>query len=80
MSESAAPVRKFHLSLNVSDLSKSVAFYQVLFGKPAAKHHADYAKFEVESPPAVFSLVPGRNGVGGALNHVGLCLLDARNW
>lgn len=77
MSEPAHQVRKFHLSLNVSDLSKSVAFYQVLFGKPAAKHHADYAKFEVESPPAVFSLVPGRSGAGGALNHVGLCLLDA---
>ncbi|TDU68125.1 glyoxalase/bleomycin resistance protein/dioxygenase superfamily protein [Prosthecobacter fusiformis] len=77
MPDSAALVRKFHLSLNVSDLSKSVAFYQVLFGKPAAKHHADYAKFEVESPPAVVSLVPGRSGPAGALNHVGLCLLDA---
>jgi G3E family GTPase/catechol 2,3-dioxygenase-like lactoylglutathione lyase family enzyme len=77
MSESTVPVRKFHLSLNVTDLSKSVAFYQVLFGRTAAKHHADYAKFEVESPPAVVSLVPGRSGAGGALNHVGLCLLDA---
>lgn len=77
MSDPAAPVRKFHLSLNVSDLSKSVAFYQVLFGQPATKHHHDYAKFDVESPPAVFSLVPGRSGPGGALNHVGLCLLSS---
>ncbi|MCX6849360.1 MAG: VOC family protein [Verrucomicrobia bacterium] len=73
----SAPVRKFHLSLNVSDLTRSVAFYRVLFGLDPAKHHADYAKFEVESPPTVFSLIPGRAGGGGSLNHVGLCLLDS---
>ena len=73
----SAPVRKFHLSLNVSDLARSVAFYRVLFGLDPAKHHADYAKFEVESPPTVFSLIPGRAGAGGSLNHVGLCLLDS---
>ena len=73
----SAPVRKFHLSLNVSDLNRSVAFYRVLFGLDPAKHHADYAKFEVESPPTVFSLIPGRAGAGGSLNHVGLCLLDS---
>lgn len=79
MSDSAvpAPVRKFHLSVNVSDLDRSVAFYRVLFGIPPAKHHPDYAKFEIESPPTVFSLVPGRSGAGGALNHVGLCLLSS---
>lgn len=73
----SAPVRKFHLSLTVSDLNRSVAFYRVLFGLDPAKHHADYAKFEVESPPTVFSLIPGRVGGGGSLNHVGLCLLDS---
>ena len=71
------PIRKFHLSLNVSDLNRSVAFYRVLFGLEPAKHHADYAKFEVESPPTVFSLIPGRAGGGGSLNHVGLCLLSS---
>ena len=73
----SASVRKFHLSLNVSDLNRSVAFYRVLFGLDPAKHHADYAKFEVESPPTVFSLIPGCAGGGGSLNHVGLCLLDS---
>ncbi len=73
----SAPARKFHLSLNVSDLTRSVAFYRVLFGLDPAKHHPDYAKFEVESPPTVFSLIPGRAGGGGSLNHVGLCLLDS---
>lgn len=73
----APAVRKFHLSINVSDLSKSVAFYQVLFGQTPAKHHADYAKFDLSSPPTVVSLIPGKSGGGGALNHVGLCLLDS---
>lgn len=77
MPDPAAPVRKFHLSLNVSDLARSVAFYRVLFGSEPAKHHADYAKFEIESPPTVFSLVPGRAAGGGSLNHVGLCLLSS---
>jgi|GEM_PF-52244 len=77
MSDTTVPVRKFHLSVNVSDLARSVTFYKVLFDRAPAKHHPDYAKFELESPPAVFSLVPGRSGPGGALNHVGLCLLSS---
>jgi catechol 2,3-dioxygenase-like lactoylglutathione lyase family enzyme len=65
-------VNKFHASLNVSDLNRSVAFYKVLFGKEAAKQRADYAKFELDSPPLVLSLIPSRPSAGGTLNHVGL--------
>jgi catechol 2,3-dioxygenase-like lactoylglutathione lyase family enzyme len=65
-------IRKFHASLNVSDLSRSVAFYQVLFGRQPAKHYQDYAKFELDDPPLVLSLSPsGAVGVG-TLNHAGL--------
>ncbi len=66
-----APV-KFHLSLNVSDLGRAVAFYRVLFGVEPAKHHDDYAKFELDEPPVVFSLTPRAPGVGGSLSHLGL--------
>jgi catechol 2,3-dioxygenase-like lactoylglutathione lyase family enzyme len=68
----AIAVRKFHASLNVSDLERSVAFYSVLFGRPAAKRRADYAKFELDDPPLVLSLIPSRASSGGALNHAGL--------
>jgi len=68
-------VRKFHLSLNVSNLEKSVAFYRVLLGKEPAKQRADYAKFELDDPPLVLSLIPSHGGVGGNLNHVGLRVL-----
>lgn len=71
------PVR-FHISLNVADLSKSVAFFRTLLGVEPAKLRGDYAKFEPDSPPLVLSLEPGREaGRGGALNHAGLRLPNA---
>jgi hypothetical protein len=66
---------KFHLSLNVSDIGHSVAFYEKVFGPPA-KHRADYAKFEVADPPLVLSLEPTPPAGRGSLNHVGLRLAD----
>lgn len=63
---------KFHLSLNVPDLPRAVQFYSLLFGVAPAKHHADYAKFEVEDPPVIFSLAPHPPGPGASLSHLGL--------
>jgi hypothetical protein len=71
----SAPI-KFHLSLNVADLGRSLAFYRVLFDRAPAKSYADYAKFELEEPPVVFSLVPRAAGSGGVLSHLGLRVAD----
>ena len=49
---------RFHLSLNVADLPRSVAFYRKLFGIEPAKQRPDYAKFEPDNPPLVLSLEP----------------------
>ena len=68
---------KFHASLNVSDLARSAAFYRVLLGVEAARRFDDYAKFEIQDPPLVLSLMPGRPLPGGNLNHLGLRLPDA---
>jgi len=65
-------VRKFHASLNVSDLAKSIAFYRELFGVEPAKAYSDYAKFELDEPPVVLSLVPRAPAHGGNLNHAGI--------
>ncbi len=71
------PVR-FHISLNVSDLSRSIDFYRILFDQPPAKERADYAKFEPNIPPLVLSLEPNGRCGGGTLNHLGIRLTDAR--
>ena len=71
------PVR-FHISLNVSDLERSISFYRILFDQPPAKERADYAKFEPNIPPLVLSLEPNGRCGGGTLNHLGIRLTDAR--
>jgi catechol 2,3-dioxygenase-like lactoylglutathione lyase family enzyme len=72
-----ATLRKFHASLNVSDLDRAIAFYRVLLGVEPAKVRADYAKFDLAEPPLVLSLIPGRPGPGGHLNHAGLRVRNA---
>src|SRR5262249_33700100 len=67
---------KFHLSLNVISLPRSIAFYRVLLGREPAKQHDDYAKFEVDNPPLVLSPVRRPPGPGGSLSHLGLRLPD----
>src|SRR5262245_5856297 len=71
------PAVRFHLSLNVSDLARSVAFYRILFGREPAKLRGDYAKFEPDEPPLVLSLEPTPRPVGGPLNHLGFRLSDS---
>ena len=69
---------KFHLSLNVSNLPKAVAFMEQVLGVPAAKQRADYAKFELDSPPLVLSLEPRSPTTYGSLNHVGFRFPDSQ--
>jgi catechol 2,3-dioxygenase-like lactoylglutathione lyase family enzyme len=66
----------FHLSLSVSDVARSTAFYQSLFCAAPVKQVADYAKFEIDDPTLVLSLIPGPVIPGGTLNHVGLRMSD----
>jgi|SRR5579872_3374994 len=68
---------RFHMSLNVSSLPKSVQFFKTLFGKEPAKVRDDYAKFELIDPPLVMSLEPHAPGGRGALNHVGFRFPDS---
>jgi catechol 2,3-dioxygenase-like lactoylglutathione lyase family enzyme len=68
---------RFHLSLNVTDLERSITFYSVLFDREPAKRRSDYAKFELDDPPLVLSLEPTPRPSGGPLNHLGFRLPDA---
>ena len=75
MAETSAAT-KFHLSVNVSDLNRSIDFYRALFGCEPAKCRPDYAKFELADPPLVFSLEPHAPSGQGQLNHAGFRLKD----
>ena len=75
-----APVSRvrFHVSLNVNNLGRSIDFYKILFDMEPAKERSDYAKFEPNDPPLVLSLEPNGRAGGGTLNHLGVRMIDAR--
>jgi catechol 2,3-dioxygenase-like lactoylglutathione lyase family enzyme len=75
--ETARGVTKFHLSLNVNHLDRSITFLQSLLGVAPAKRRDDYAKFELNDPPMVLSLEPHGFSGRAALNHVGFRLPDS---
>ncbi len=50
-------VLKPHVSLNVSDVDKSVAFYEKAFGVAVTKRRPGYAKFDLASPSLNLSMV-----------------------
>jgi catechol 2,3-dioxygenase-like lactoylglutathione lyase family enzyme len=60
-----------HLSLDVCDVSKSVAFYQKVFGAAPQKQTADYAKFDLTALALNFTLVSATGAVS-AVNHLGI--------
>lgn len=63
-----------HVSLNVSDLGKSVEFYRGVFGEPKKLKH-DYAKFVGRDPEIHLALQPGLAATkdpGGPLSHLGI--------
>ena len=49
-----------HISLDVRDVAKSVAFYEKVFGVKHQKQVADYAKFDLKTSALKFSLVSSK--------------------
>lgn len=64
-------MKRFHVSLSVSDLAASIAFYSELFAAAPAVRRDDYAKWMVDEPPLNFSLTT-RGGEPGRVGHVGI--------
>jgi catechol 2,3-dioxygenase-like lactoylglutathione lyase family enzyme len=63
---------KTHLSLNVTDVDRSTAWYEAFFGVPAHKRRPGYANFDLEAPALKLALTEHDAGRGGALNHLGI--------
>jgi catechol 2,3-dioxygenase-like lactoylglutathione lyase family enzyme len=67
------PTVKMHLSINVTDLSRSLAFYEAFFGVAPRKVRPGYANFDLAVPPLKFALNEQHVERGaGSLNHLGL--------
>ncbi len=60
----------FHVSMYVQDLEAAVERYRKILGAEPAKVRPGYAKFEIEDPPVIFSLVVG--GEPGKVSHLGI--------
>lgn len=64
-------VLKPHISLNVSNIEASVAFYEKAFGVVATKLRPGYAKFDLQSPSLNLTMQEApRTGVNAA--HFGI--------
>jgi predicted lactoylglutathione lyase len=63
---------KTHISLNVSDIAKSIEFYSKMFGVAPFKVRNDYAKFDIANPPLNLTMNQVSFERGGSLSHLGL--------
>jgi catechol 2,3-dioxygenase-like lactoylglutathione lyase family enzyme len=63
---------KAHIAINVRSVERSVEFYKNMFGLEPSKHHAGYAKFNVETPPLNLTLNERPFSDRGALFHLGI--------
>ena len=64
-------ILKPHVSLNVSDIEKSVSFYEKAFGVKATKRRPGYAKFDLVSPSLNLTMQEApRTGINAA--HFGV--------
>ena len=60
-----------HISINVSDVGKSVEFYKKVFGQSPQKETANYAKFDLKDPALNFSLLSGAKDIS-RVAHFGI--------
>jgi catechol 2,3-dioxygenase-like lactoylglutathione lyase family enzyme len=64
---------KTHVALNVTDVERSVAFYQAMFGVAPVKHKEGYAKFDLDNPALNLTLnVSPDMQPQGSLSHLGV--------
>jgi len=63
-------MKRLHVSLNVSNLDQSVAFYTDLFGQQPTFLKSDYAKWMLDDPSVNFVLEHGAQSTG--LTHAGI--------
>lgn len=61
-----------HLAVTVTDVERSIPFYEALFGTAPAKRKPGYARFSIAEPALNFTLSQGERSQRGALDHAGI--------
>ena len=64
-------MRYVHVGINVTNLEKSIEFYEKVFGVSPVKVKTDYAKFLLETPGLNFTLNVRDEVKGNQVNHFG---------
>ncbi|HDR4764161.1 TPA: ArsI/CadI family heavy metal resistance metalloenzyme [Bacillus thuringiensis] len=64
-------MRYVHVGINVTDLEKSIEFYEKVFGESPVKVKMDYAKFLLETLGLNFTLNVRDEVKGNQVNHFG---------
>jgi catechol 2,3-dioxygenase-like lactoylglutathione lyase family enzyme len=68
---------RLKVSLNVTDLTRSVRFYLALLAIEPSMHGSQQVCFELNDPPVTVCLVPGGPVNVGSINHIGFRLPDS---
>lgn len=63
-------MKRFHVNLNVTDLHRSVDFYNTLFATEPTVLKSDYAKWMLDDPCINFAISQSDRSSG--INHIGL--------
>ncbi len=63
---------KTHISLNVTNVEKSIEFYKKMLGVEPVKIKSDYAKFDIADPPLNLTMNQNKVKSGGSLSHLGV--------
>lgn len=65
---------KAHVSINVSNVERSIEFYRKMLGIEPMKVRTGYAKFDVQNPPLNLAMneVPVGEGKLSRLSHLGI--------
>jgi hypothetical protein len=63
-------MKRFHVHVAVSDLSRSIAFYSAMFSEVPTVVKPDYAKWMLEDPRINFAI--SNRGKPPGINHLGL--------
>lgn len=63
-------MKRIHLHVSVDDLTKSISFYNTLFGASPTVEKTDYAKWMLDDPLVNFAI--SQRGAKAGLDHIGI--------